>query len=33
MRVLPVVEAPAAEQLDLAAAGFGAETAPVWRIA
>jgi DNA repair photolyase len=33
MRVLPVVESPAAEQLDLEAAGFGVENAPIWRIA
>jgi DNA repair photolyase len=33
LRILPVAEAPAAEQLDLTAAGFGVENAPVWRIA
>ena len=33
MRVLPVVAMPPAEQLDLTAAGFGVENAPIWRIA
>jgi DNA repair photolyase len=33
MRILPVVEPPAAEQLDLTAAGLGLEHAPVWRVA
>jgi DNA repair photolyase len=33
IRILPVVEPPAAAQLDLTAAGFGLEHAPVWRIA
>ncbi len=36
LRLLPVLEPPAPaepEQLDLASAGFGAENAPVWRIA
>ena len=33
VRILPVVEQPTTEQLDLAAAGFGAESAPLWRVA
>jgi DNA repair photolyase len=33
VRILPVMEPPAQEQLDLAAAGFGVEAAPLWRVA
>jgi hypothetical protein len=33
VRLLPVAQPAPAEQMDLASAGFGVETAPVWRIA